>query len=462
MLFDSPAFALILPLMLLLYWGLKGNARRWVLLGGSYFFYGWWDWRFCSLLALSTLVDYGCGLSLPRSSSPRRVLGISTAANLGILATFKYFNFFRDSTASLLASFGWTVDFPLLDVALPMGISFYTFQTMSYTIDVYRGATPERNLINFALFVSCFPQLVAGPIVRAGDLLPQLRDDRRFDGVDVSAGVFRIFRGLFKKMVVADALAVYVDAVFADPSAYAGVGAWIGMYAYAFQIYMDFSGYTDVAIGVGHMLGLRFPENFDSPYLAVSPSDFWRRWHITLSTWLRDYLYIPLGGSRGGPNRTVRNLMITMALGGLWHGAAWTFVAWGVFHGLLLTGERLLFGSNRRAASGEAPIVRRVVAILVMFHLTCLGWLLFRAQEWQTIPAMLSAMLDFSAGEVRGLRIGILVLACMIAHAHPLIRTLPERFARVPALGQGALAALCMWSLLLLGADGKPFIYFQF
>ncbi len=462
MLFDSPAFALFLPLMLLLYWGTQGNARRWTLLAGSYFFYGWWDWRFCSLLALSTLVDYGCGLAIPRLSSPRRAVWISVVANLGVLATFKYFNFFRDSAASLLSSLGFSANLPMLDVVLPLGISFYTFQTMSYTIDVYRGAKPERNLLNFALYVSCFPQLVAGPIVRAKDFLPQLATDRDFERVDVSQGVFRLFRGLFKKVVIANALAMYVDAVFAEPSVYAGVGTWIALYAYAFQIYMDFSGYTDVAIGVGHLLGLRFPENFNSPYLAASPSEFWRRWHITLSTWLRDYLYIPLGGSRGTRWLTGRNLMITMALGGLWHGAAWTFIAWGVYHGLLLASERLLFGAVRRNATRDPALGTHILSVLVMFHLNCFGWLLFRSPDWTSVLSMLKAMTDFSGNEAHGIRVLLIVLVCATSHILPMIRSLPDRFARLPAFGQGALAAVCMWSILLLGPQGKPFIYFQF
>jgi len=465
MLFDSPAFALFLPLMLLLYWGLKGDARRWALLLGSYFFYGWWDWRFCGLLGLSTVVDFLCAAAIGRSTqaaSRKRILCISVVMNLGLLATFKYFNFFRDSAAAMLSTLGLHADLPVLNLVLPAGISFYTFQTMSYVIDVYRGEHSEPSLLNFALFVSCFPQLVAGPIVRARDFLPQLQSDRCFDEVDISSGVYRLFRGLFKKMVVADSLGLYVDVVFANPTAYSGVGAWIGLYAYAFQIYMDFSGYTDIAIGAGRLLGLRLAENFDSPYLAVSPSDFWRRWHITLSTWLRDYLYIPLGGSRQSTGRTMRNLMITMTLGGLWHGAAWTFVAWGVYHGLLLVGERVLWGPRRRTTAAQSGLGVHVLSVVAMFHLTCLGWLLFRSPNWQTVLAMLRAMTDFSAGETHGMRIAVVVALCTIAQAVPLIRTLPQRFARIPAFAQGALAGACMWSLLLLSPEGKPFIYFQF
>jgi len=464
MLFNSPAFALFLPLMLAVYWSLRGTPRRWSLLIGSYFFYGWWDWRFLSLLILSTCVDYFVSQRIEAQSDVRRRRGlllISVVTNLGLLATFKYFNFFADSARAALAVFGVDSPLPALDVLLPMGISFYTFQTLSYTIDVYRGGKAERSLLNFAIFVACFPQLVAGPIMRASELLPQIGQRKTFAGVDWSTGVFRIFRGLFKKMVIADALAVYVDTAFAAPGEFTGISAWIALYAYAFQIYMDFSGYTDVAIGVGHLLGLRLTENFDRPYVAASPSEFWRRWHITLSTWLRDYLYIPLGGSRRGSWITKRNLFITMALGGLWHGAAWTFVAWGIYHGVLLAGERML-GMRKRATDGQPrQWGTRLLSIVVMFHLTCLGWLLFRAPDWSTVMAFLESLFDFS-GDVRGLRCAAIVALCMFAHAWPFWKTLGERFARLPAAGQGVLAAMSLWALLLLSPHAQPFIYFQF
>lgn len=464
-LFNSPAFVIFLPVMLAIYWRLHGHGRRIALLAGSYFFYAWWDWRFTSLLIFSTLVDFGCAKAIERrtiKASRKRFLALSIVANLGILATFKYFNFFRDSLDVVLESIGVAANLPALNVLLPMGISFYTFQTMSYTIDVYRGARPERNLLNFAVFVSCFPQLVAGPIMRAKDLLPQIARDRTPTDVDISAGVYRIFRGLFKKMIIAEALAVYVDMVFAAPAGYPGISTWIAVYAYAFQIYMDFSGYTDVAIGCGHLLGLRLTENFNQPYLATSPSDFWRRWHITLSTWLRDYLYIPLGGSRLGRLLTIRNLFITMALGGLWHGAAWTFIAWGVYHACLLTGQRVFRRHATNESQAELPFAVRAVRIILMFHATCLGWVLFRAQDWATALSILANLVDFSSHQVHGLRIAAIVALCAIAHTIPALKSLGDRFARLPALGQGAVAALCMWSLLLLSPDANAFIYFRF
>lgn len=465
MLFNSSAFALFLPVMLVAYWSLRGTGRRWSLLIGSYFFYSWWDWRFCGLLALSTLVDYFCAQRIERckgAARKRSLLFLSIGTNLGVLATFKYFNFFRDSAGALLSTLGIASDLPVLNVVLPMGISFYTFQTMSYTIDVYRGARAERSLLNFGVFVSCFPQLVAGPIVRSKTLLPQLQENQSFARADFSAGVFRLFQGLFKKMVVADTLGLYVDMVFADPSGYTGISAWIALYAYAFQIYMDFSGYTDCAIGIGHLLGLRFPENFNSPYLAGSPSEFWKRWHMTLSSWLRDYLYIPLGGSRLGRWFTVRNLFITMALGGLWHGAAWTFVAWGVYHAVLLIGEHVLRGPSDGRIQRARTMPERVARVALMFHATCLGWLLFRAENWSTVASMLSSLTDFSAAPVHGKRIAVILIACAIAHCHPAFRDMGRRFARLPSAAQGAFAGACCWLLFLISPGEQAFIYFQF
>jgi len=463
--FTSPIFALFLPLMLAVYWQLRGDARRWALLVGSCVFYGWWDWRFLGLLGLSTVVDYCVALAIDRrrgTPAARSILCVSVVVNLGILAAFKYFNFFRDSAQAALAAMGFDVALPTLDVLLPAGISFYTFQTMSYTIDVYRGERPERSLRDFALFVSCFPQLVAGPIVRAAELIPQLQRKTRWSEIDLPRGVYRLFVGLFKKMVVADTLALYVDAVFSDPTGYHGVSSWIAVYAYAFQIYMDFSGYCDVAVGVGELLGLHFPENFNLPYLAASPSEFWRRWHITLSTWLRDYLYIPLGGSRWGFARTVRNLLITMLLGGLWHGASWMFIAWGAYHGLLLVAEKLVGRWTAAVSPPGSSDALRWVRVAAMFHATCLGWLLFRSPDASTALVMLGGLFDFSAGDVRGLRILLIVAVCWLAHLHPHWREWPARFARLPAMGQGALAAVGMWTILLLSPHGKPFIYFQF
>ncbi len=465
MLFNSAGFAVFLPVMLAVYWSLRGAWRGRALLAGSYLFYAWWDWRFLGLLLLTTSVAYAAALWMARCEQPsarRRILAAGIIIHLATLGAFKYFDFFRDTLIQSVAAFGIDLDLPLWHVILPMGISFYTFQAMAYTVDVYRGMAPERNLSRFALFISCFPQLVAGPIMRARDFLPQLSREPQIDASDVSTGVYRIFRGLFKKMIVADTLALYVDMVFAAPEGFTGLSAWIALYAYAFQIYMDFSGYCDVAVGVGRLLGITLSENFDRPYLSCSPSEFWRRWHMTLSTWLRDYLYIPLGGSRLGKILTVRNLFITMVLGGLWHGAAWTFAAWGLYHALLLIGERWLCGGKRRVEPAAMPIPTRILHMLLMFHLVCLGWLLFRSPDWSTAVTMLGNLVDFSAHEVYGLRIAGLVAVCMAVHSFEIFQGLGERFARISAVGQGALAASCMWVLLIGGPKSQSFIYFQF
>jgi len=464
MLFNSGAFAIFLPLVFVVYWSLRGDARRWWLLAASYFFYGWWDWRFTGLLAVHTLIDFGCALGIDRrreSPGAKRFLLLSIVTNLSVLGIFKYLNFFRNSFVGACAAFGWHVDAPTLHIILPLGVSFYTFQTMSYTIDVYRGMRPERNVRDFALSISCFAHLVAGPIVRARDLMPQFKVEHRFADIDLSGAVYRLFRGLFKKMVVADLLALYVDKVFAEPSGYRGASAWIALYAYAFQIYMDFSGYTDVALACANLFGFRFAENFDRPYLATSPSDFWRRWHMSLSTWLRDYLYIPLGGSRGTHRQTIRNLLITMALGGLWHGASWTFVAWGLYHGILLSGQRL-FGSRPTRFFSDVSFPTRLLKTVAMFHLSCLGWLLFRASDWSNAWEMLRGLFDFSASELHGKRVLIVIALCAVAHIPWRTSSVRDWFRRAPAWGQGALAAMCTWSLLLLSPAARPFIYFQF
>lgn len=463
MLFNSGAFAIFLPLVFVVYWTLRGGARRWWLLAASYFFYAWWDWRFVGLLIVHTLTDYAFALLIEgrrASLSGKRFLVASLTANLGVLCAFKYFNFFRDSLAAMFASIGWHADLPTLNFILPLGISFYTFQTMSYTIDVYRGLPAERNIRDFALSIACFAHLVAGPIVRARDLMPQFKIEHRFADVDFSGVAYRLFRGLFKKMVVADMLALYVDSVFAAPGEYRGASAWIALYAYAFQIYMDFSGYSDVALACANLFGLKFTENFDRPYLAQSPSEFWRRWHISLSTWLRDYLFIPLGGSRGRAILTTRNLVITMALGGLWHGAAWTFVIWGIFHALLLCAQRAASSILRLNASPTLPT--RILKTIFMFHAICLGWLFFRASDWANVQVMLASLFDFTPAELRGKRVLMLILCCAIAHLPGEKLALGNAIRKLPALGQGAFAALCLWTLLLISPAVRPFIYFQF
>src|SRR3954447_14783227 len=346
MLFNTFHFAYFFAILLPLYWVLPHKPQNYLLLAASYYFYSCWDPRFLSLLLLSTAMDYACGLAVDRIETPRKrklFVAISMALNLGMLGYFKYYNFFAESLQVALARMGLEVPLAQLNVVLPIGISFYTFQSMSYVIDVYRrDIKPTRNIVEFAAFVSFFPHLVAGPIMRPTTLLPQIERRRHFDLDQFYQGAYLVFWGLTKKVVVADNLALFVNDLFGKWQTIDGGLALLAIYAVAFQIYCDFSGYPDAARDIAKMLGFELALNFDLPYFATSPKDFWARWHISLSTWLRDYLYIPLGGSRGGTLLLYRNLMLTMVIGGLWHGAAWTFVLWGVYQGVLLVGHRVL------------------------------------------------------------------------------------------------------------------------
>jgi len=357
MLFNSISFFFFVPIVLLGVRLLPGTQRqRWLLLA-SYFFYGSWDWRFLALILFTTAVDYWIAHRIHRSDDPderRRALLVSVCVNLGVLGFFKYFNFFIDSAAALLEAAGLHASLPALQIILPVGISFYTFQSMSYVIDVYRRDTvPAQTFVLYALYVSYFPQLVAGPISRVGDLMPQLAAPSRVTADRVNFGLCLILIGLAKKVLIADMLAPEVDRIFADPESQSSGMLLRGAYFFAFQIYCDFSAYSDIARGVSEFFGVRLMINFEQPYLSRSITEFWRRWHISLSSWLRDYLYIPLGGNRLGAAKTYRNLMLTMLIGGLWHGAAWTFVAWGAWHGALLALERLsAVDVARRVGSG--------------------------------------------------------------------------------------------------------------
>jgi alginate O-acetyltransferase complex protein AlgI len=379
LLFNSYVFWLFFLLVVLAYWRLPHRGQNRLLLVASYVFYGWWDWRFLSLIAISTLVDFVAARGIADGGRRRRrlFLLLSICTNLGLLGACKYYGFFAAELARLLAVMGLGASLPALQVVLPVGISFYTFQTMGYTIDVYRGrARPAKNLLDFALFVCFFPQLVAGPIERYERLMPQILAPRTASSSRFSEGLYHVLVGLFKKVVIADNMAPLANAVFGSaPASLDGGTVLVGLYAFAFQIYSDFSGYSSLARGLARWLGFDLSQNFRMPYFAVDPRDLWRRWHITLSSWLRDYLYLPLGGNRHGRPRTLRNLVLTMLLGGLWHGAGWTFLAWGLYHGLLLVLQRIL--PRIRTA---LPAWRRLGAILLMFHLTCLSWLLFRAE----------------------------------------------------------------------------------
>lgn len=340
MLFNSLAFMVFYLILLPIYWKIHRNirARNFLLLAGSYYFYGSWDWRFLSLIIISTLVDFQCGKKIFVSDDKnirRRYLFMSLLVNLGVLGTFKYFDFFISSFIDLISLFGMQANYYSLNIILPVGISFYTFQTLSYTIDIYyRKMEPSNNLLNFATFVAFFPQLVAGPIERAKALLPQIEEKTSFNFKQFREGGVLILWGLVKKVLIADRLAVYVDVVFADPANFTGYQCALATLFFAVQIYCDFSGYSDIARGLAKTLGIELMTNFNVPYFSSSIREFWQRWHISLSTWFRDYVYIPLGGSRSSELIMKRNLLITFLVSGLWHGAAYTFLIWGLLHAM--------------------------------------------------------------------------------------------------------------------------------
>jgi len=470
MFFDTPVYFLFLTIVVLLYWRLGRYRQNILLLVASYFFYGWWDWRFLILILTSTVVDFFAAQYIAVSSNVlrrRTLLTISLALNFGFLGIFKYFNFFADSLAATLASFGAPSFTPtLLHILLPPGISFYTFQAVAYIVDVYHDKMkPSRSFVDYALFISLFPHLVAGPIQRPSHLLPQVEKPRQFDSDRFFDGLMLILSGLFRKCVVADNCAKLADAAFSGRMGNHNLGVvLIGTYAFAWQIYADFSGYSDIARGSAQLMGFHFMVNFRQPYLAVSLQDFWRRWHISLSTWLRDYLYIPLGGSREGEGRTYRNLMATMLLGGLWHGANWTFVVWGGIHGVGLAMERW-FGKAREIA-GQSTFVRTWASRILFFHLVCLAWIFFRAQS-------LRASLDFLAG-VRNIQFAPQFLSALMfiaTYTIPLflldlvleyrreeyIFQSSPQFARL-AVGLGLTALVIAFS----ANSSAAFIYFQF
>ena len=475
MLFNSFPFLVFLPAFLAAYFATRGQVRLVVCLAASYLFYGWWDWRFLGLIAFSTLIDYVVGIRIVDTDDARRKkawLLLSVVTNLGLLAVFKYFNFFLDSVYRATGFFGFTEHPAFLSIILPVGISFYTFQTLSYSIDVYRESIEvERNLLRFATYVAFFPQLVAGPIVRASLFLPQLRRDHPFLWSGFLLGLGQVLVGYFKKVVVADSLALYVDRVFDAPEAFTPISITVGVVFYAFQIYCDFSGYSDIAIGVARMLGYDFGVNFDTPYFSKSFSEFWTRWHISLSSWLRDYLYIPLGGNRHGTVNTYRNLMITMLLGGLWHGASWTFVFWGFLHGLYLVVQRLVGPSYGRLVERlrvPGP-VRDGVAMLVVFALTCFAWIFFRSADLPTAFHIIGEV-----ASVRGVRFGDLQLKMYVLKGGMMVGllvavealskriSLPSLVLERPVWRTFAFASI-IWLILLFGAfGGGQFIYFQF
>ena len=489
MLFNSPEFLLFLPLVFAAYWAvnrLKEGLRvqNVLLLAASYVFYGWWDWRFLGLIAFSTAVDWAVGLQIARvncgqvdesgrSRAAKAWLAVSLAVNLGLLGYFKYANFFIDSWVEVWAAAGVTMHASSLQVILPVGISFYTFQTLSYSIDIYRRQLePTRNFIDFAAFVSFFPQLVAGPIERASALLPQIQRRRTFDYDQAVSGLRLILWGMFKKVVVADTCAVYVNDIFANYEIYSGPTLVLGAVYFAFQIYGDFSGYSDMAIGLGRMMGFRFPENFRSPYTSRTITEFWQRWHITLGDFMRNYLYIPLGGNRSRTaGRRYFNLAAVFLASGLWHGAAWNFVLWGAAHGALILLERIFL----KAWLDRRP---RLLGMLYMHAGLFLTWVLFRIENLKRTGVYFAKLFsgDFSSCNLHftwsSKDFFLVAVAAFFAYfsAFPAGERLERRMFESDVLTRRQhqvllpLASLLLFlgGLEVLGTDFNPFIYFRF
>lgn len=467
MLFPTLEFGLFFLGVFAVVWAVRSNEwRKLLLLVASWFFYGAWDWRFVPLLIGSAVVNWAVAALIVASPVPRTrhaLMVAGVAANLLLLGFFKYFGFLGEGAGAALDWLGWHRDVALMQVILPVGISFFTFQGISYVVDVERGKLPAARLLDILLLMSFFPHLVAGPIVRAADLVPQFQRVPRLDRGMAAMGLALIVWGLFKKAVIASELAVvFVDPVFDAPQAHGSIDLILAAYGYAVQIYCDFSAYSDMAIGIAALLGYHFPRNFDQPYRAASLQEFWRRWHISLSSWLRDYLYIGLGGSRGGAWRTYRNLMLTMLLGGLWHGANWTFVIWGALHGGGLVVERLW---TRNAANpGRWP---RWVRVVLTFHFVTLAWVFFRAPSFDAAIAYLGAIVRpaVSGAPTVTPLIVVLIAFGLVIHALPArgFVALAGRMRRMPALTLAVALSAVMLVVDAMRFEGiAPFIYFRF
>ncbi|MCW5514889.1 MBOAT family O-acyltransferase [Muriicola sp. Z0-33] len=479
MLFNSIDFAVFLPIVFFLYWFVTNKhlkLQNLLIVLASYFFYGWWDWRFLSLIVFSTLVDYTVGLALKKEEvkvKRKILLWISIVVNLGFLGFFKYYNFFLDNFVSAFSFFGYEISGTALQIILPVGISFYTFQTLSYTIDVYRQKlNPTKDIIAFAAFVSFFPQLVAGPIERASNLLPQFYKRRTFDYSKATDGLRQIIWGLFKKMVIADNCATYANEIFNNSADYNGSTLLMGAVFFTFQIYGDFSGYSDIAIGTSRLFGFNLKQNFAFPYFSRDIAEFWRRWHISLSTWFRDYLYIPLGGSRGSKLMKVRNTFIIFVVSGFWHGANWTFIIWGALNALYFL-PLLLRNKNRVhleviAATKSLPTFREGFNMFLTFGLTVLAWVFFRAENIEHAISYLTNMFTasvFSLPEILPLDVMALVLILLIVewvgrrqlYALEGLQNVKSRIAHF-----SILFVIVIVILLFMSNTEQEFIYFQF
>ena len=464
--FNSPEFLFFLPVALFLYATFfpSPTVRNVCLLVISYVFYMSWNWKYAGLLVCATVVDYSVGLLLAREyprSWRKAILATSLTWNVGLLAVFKYFNFFVDLSEPVATVLGIDIAPLRHHLLLPVGISFYTFQTMSYAIDLYRYRSHvERDFLKFSVFVAFFPQLIAGPIVRASQFLPQLQTTPRISEENVHAGLYLVFRGLFKKVVLADLLAnLAVDEVFSRPSDFSSWDLLLALYGYTFQIYNDFSGYSDIAIGLAKILGFELPENFNRPYLSQNIREFWTRWHITLSRWLRDYLYIPLGGNHGASIRVAVNLMVTMLLGGLWHGASLHFVVWGAWHGLWL-----VLGRAEPRVPPAVPWYQRSLKQIQCFHVIVFGWLLFRVQDWHEFTEYLRGLSRLTVGsQLSPIFYCVLGLA-IVMHVVPktYVDELLAQFIHLPVPAQACVYAGLLLLFCGLTLEAPSFIYFQF
>lgn len=477
MLFNSIIFFIFLFTVLPIFYLLKTKTwKNTFLLFASYFFYGYWDWRFCFLLAISTIIDYFIGkklYSVEKKSFRKILLIASLAANLGILGFFKYFNFFVDSFDVLISNFGYKLDFLHLNIILPVGISFYTFQTLSYTIDIYRRKIqPTSNFIDFALFVSFFPQLVAGPIERASNLLPQLNKVLKPSSDQIKKGIVLIVYGLFKKVLIGDAAGRIVDHIFAQPEFYFSIELLSALILFSIQIYADFSGYSNIARGLAKLLGIELMKNFEQPYLSSNITEFWRRWHISLSSWLKDYLYISLGGNRFNKYRTYLNLMITMLLGGLWHGASWNFVIWGGLHGLYLSVHKLILKGKKVADyyifESLNSLFLFIFKVFITYLLVLFAWLFFRVKTFHLAMCFIQNIIHWQKSElaIRFVTITSTFLIITIlfdfleyyTKRHSFILLIPNKYIRYGIL----TAMLATIILFLFQTEPLPFVYFQF
>jgi alginate O-acetyltransferase complex protein AlgI len=476
MLFNSFSFALFIPVVLILYWFVANKQLRYqnaLLFVASYFFYACWDWRFMFLLLFSTLLDYFTGLKMEQNPDKKKMwFWLSVIINLGLLAVFKYYNFFVDSFSSMLSTFGLNINTSTLDIILPVGISFYTFHGLSYVIDIYYDRIKaEKNFIDYAVFVSFFPLLVAGPIERATHLLPQVKKERVFDYDMAVSGLRLIMWGLFKKIMIADRLAVFVDKAYGDIPATDGIAATTATFFFAFQLYLDFSGYSDIAIGLGKLLGFDLLVNFKRPYFSTSFGDFWKRWHISLSSWFRDYVYLPLGGSQSGKGKTIRNVLIIFAVSGLWHGASWNFVIWGLLNALFMILLDPVLGKIQSNGLGA-----RIVKGLFITICWTASLVFFRAQTFQEAFSIFGNLgLGNSENLLKfGLNAAELKLAFYLIALLLLIELMVERnesfipnlWQKMPSFVRWIIYVLIVLSIVFYGQYGNgnehSFIYFQF